>query len=82
MSYCRCGDDSDVYVYFGYSFEVYLAQGNPSCFELMQKHNINNHYFFETEQETLDFLLKIKGFGFLIPDRAIERLQREISKLV
>jgi uncharacterized protein YxeA len=79
MSYCRCGDDSDVYVYCGRMFNIHLAQGDEKCYELMKQNNVRPEYYFETEKETLSYLLNLKQLGFRIPDRAIERLQREIS---
>jgi hypothetical protein len=79
MSYCRCGNDSDVYVYCGTKFSVNFAQGKDSCAELMKIHNVDFQYYFETEKETLDFLLYARSLGFVVPDRAIERLQNEIA---
>ena len=62
MSFCRFGADSDVYCFYhteGY-YEVW------SCGE---------DYYFETAQETIAFLRKIKEEGEKVPDYVFKELE-------
>lgn len=79
MSYCRCGDDSDVYVWSGNIFNITLCAGKPEVAEIMEKNNLEWMYHFSSGKETLSQLLKLSLLGLKIPNRAILRLQREMK---
>ena len=62
MSFCRFGDDSDVYCFYhvGGHYEVW-AQGEE-------------HYF-QAAQEVIHFLEKLRAHGEKVPDYAFEQLE-------
>jgi hypothetical protein len=78
MAYCRCENDSDVYVWAGRYFEVHFCEGVPGVTERMKGMNLHSTSF-ETAEETLDYLLKIRKLGFKVPERSTERLKYEIG---
>ena len=81
MSYCRCGDDSDVYVWAGDQYCVTLCAGKEHVSDLMEQHNLEYIADYDTAEEVVEVLLKLKSLGLEIPNRAIERLQNEIEEL-
>lgn len=64
MSYCRIGEDSDVYV-------IRDMSGMLQCFC-----NLVMNYH-EREEEMISHLLIHRSFGHKVPQRAIDRLQAE-----
>jgi hypothetical protein len=78
MAYCRCRDDSDVYVWCGWRYEVNFCEGKDGITEKLLEHNLHSTSF-ETPEETLDYLLKIRKLGFKVPERSTERLKYEIG---
>lgn len=67
MSYCRIGDDSDVYVICSSKYEITVL-GNKL------------HYVRDTPQEALDVLESLTKIGYKVPQYATARLQKEIEK--
>jgi hypothetical protein len=66
MSYCRIGDDSDVYVLWGGCFEIHLLNAEAS-------------FTVDTRQEVLLVLEVLSKLGYKIPSRAIKRLKEELK---
>jgi hypothetical protein len=62
MSFCRFGPDSDVYCF-------YHAEGHYEVWSRGEDH------YFETAQETITFLRKIKEEGEKVPDYVFEELE-------
>jgi hypothetical protein len=80
MSYCRCGDDSDIYMYCdGRGMAIHLAVGDDRVAELMEKHGLAENYFFKTKHFTLLFIGAMSLCGFVIPQGAMDRLKQEID---
>lgn len=67
MSYCRCGPDSDVYMYgsFHGQFAVHLKSGET--------------YILNSSKEALMCLQDLKRSGVKVPASAINRLKKEIK---
>lgn len=66
MSYCRIGEDSDVYVIrTGDFFQITLTGGAI--------------WSLGTSQEALDLLRIVQKAGYTVPDRAMTRLQAQIN---
>jgi hypothetical protein len=78
MAYCRCENDSDVYVWAGRVFEVHFCEGVEGVTKRLLENNLHSTSF-ETAEETLDYLLKIRKLGFKVPERSTERLKYEIG---
>lgn len=73
MSYCRAnGKDSDVYVIATRLPEMDV----PGWWCCGCKHEEN---FFLTRERTIEHLLKHREEGDKVPERAFERLRREIA---
>ncbi len=68
MSYCRFGDDSDVYMYPN-------TDGTIDCCACRLG---GGRY---TIAEALDHLEEHQGVGHVVPQHAIDRLKREIEHL-
>ena len=67
MSYCRIGDDSDVYLILtGPGFVCNLRNGHTA-------------WIANTREEVLNNLVSMKTRGYKIPQTAIEQLKREIA---
>lgn len=65
MSYCRPGEDSDLYIYTnGYRIFVYGDREHKS-------------FDVGSEQAVLDYLAELAKGGALVPQRAIDRLTAE-----
>lgn len=67
MSYCRAGDDSDVYAYksiYG-GWEVHHKDGYIHCVSQEQFRNV---------------LKALREAGQIVPQRAIDRIEREIGE--
>jgi hypothetical protein len=79
MSYCRCGDDSDVYVWVGNVYCIILCIGKYHVDKIMKDNNLEHMYYCDTAEETLNKLLKLSLLELTVPNRAITRLQREIK---
>lgn len=74
MSYCRCGEDSDVYAYCGGPRHYMIHVGDP--------HGENPRSY--TERSLAKFrerLIALRAEGLLVPQRAIDRCDREMPKL-
>lgn len=69
MSYCRWGEDSDVYVYHS---DGYVCS---SC-KMAEGKDIR----LETPIQLLAHLVRHRKEGHLVPDAAIERLQRDVKR--
>lgn len=74
MSYCRRGDDSDVY--------VFQWQGQPGilCFECLLCVNHEGHcedWRGQSPQEMIEHLGKHRASGHMVPNRAFKRLRAE-----
>lgn len=78
MSYCRCGNDSDVYLYAsgdgsgGYIYCFHIGFNAP------EKHKGANFYV-KTAEEALKKLIDLKADGLKVPKSAITRLKNEMS---
>lgn len=70
MSYCRMGEDSDVYI-------IYNIQGYYEC--VACKLGDKTHYTCDIPQDMLDHLLVHNRAGHKVPDRAIDRLVGEFK---
>lgn len=82
MSYCRCSDESDLYVYGSPEggITVSFANGKDSVVELLDKHNLNHDgYYFKTKFFTSLFLAALSLAGFKVPERVFKRLKEEID---
>jgi len=80
MSYCRCGEGSEVYVYGGATkYEVHFGVGMPDVEKKLARERIEPHKSFDTLQETYDFLVSIQQLGFEVPDYAFERMEEELD---
>ena len=67
MSYCRCGDDSDLYIYrssLGYSVCPHVKIGLETM-------------FFEELSDLLLYVTNLKKLGVKVPDRVFERIENE-----
>ncbi len=73
MSYCRCGSDSDVYMYASFDGNYTIHLGNAS------KVNPGETFIVKTAQEALDFLKQLKKSGVKVPPYALTRLRKEIK---
>lgn len=80
MSYCRNnGVDSDVYVInSGKKWECLGCPRAPRVNH--QMFNVKGWVSFETRQGILDHLLEHRRLGDKVPNRALERLRREIRE--
>lgn len=78
MSYCRCSDTCDLYLLHigrvGYQFWL---SNNDEVRERMKKYNVQDRAV-NTAKEALTFAKELKGYGFKIPDHAIQRLEAEV----
>ena len=72
MSYCRCGDDSDVYVY------ACMSGGYDVLFSRSCSHKGDMHV--GTATECRDFLVAVST-QVKVPQSAIDRLNEEIAEL-
>lgn len=66
MSYARIGFDSDVYV-------IHSVFGGMLCY-------CNGEVGPMTRQEMVEHLLEHRAEGWVVPQRALDRLYREIAK--
>lgn len=73
MSYCRWSINSDVYVFSN------IMGGYTICIS-SQTYNGPETIQLKTNLETLDKLLELKIQGILVPQTAIDRLNREIEE--
>ena len=64
MSYCRTGEDSDIYVY----------RKRPN---LLVCHSETGSFEASTEQEMIEHLLLHRRRGQRVPERALDRLKAE-----
>ncbi len=72
MSYCRVGDDSDVYVLCtGDGWECHLPQKYWDEYP-------DRSLFSETRVGMLKKLLELQSKGLMVPERCINRLRNEI----
>ena len=76
MSYCRCGEDSDVYVLNTWNgIEVHVGH-----MPRPKKLGMAGDYFeYKTNGWCLRKLLKLREQGLKIPERALDRLREQIS---
>ncbi len=65
MSYCRIGEDSDVYIIHSDVYEITLTGGT--------------HFTRDTASEALSVLEILDKLGYKVPKRAITRLQNELA---
>jgi len=95
VSYCRfSSDDSNVYVFGSCEFlEIYVQASErlrdiPKDTPLDEwfKHYrpfphklAGKSYMCKTEQECFDKLLELRKSGILVPERALDRLRKEIA---
>ena len=79
MSYCRMGDDSNVYV-------IRNMLGTLECLACRisgepKEDGLRYGYFaVDLEDEMIEHLLEHRRQGWKVPERAIERLRREAGK--
>jgi hypothetical protein len=78
MAYCRCGEDSDVYVWCGRFYEIHFGEGIPGVTEKMKQTGFHDQSF-EDGKQALEFMEKVKDAGFKIPEHALERLKWELG---
>lgn len=71
MSYCRFGDDSDVYVY-------YACKGLCCCMCFLNSDREDEH--FHKRSEMINHLKQHKKRGHKVPPRAMKRLKEEIAE--
>jgi len=85
MSYCRCGDDSDVYVY-----NTWVSDDVPEGDTVIMIHVCytakpidigiaGTQYTYKTDGWALNRLLKLREMGLKVPRRALKRLRQQIS---
>ncbi len=68
MSYCRTGEDSD----------VYLIKSGKDCWSLWWgRHNICTNIY--SLKGVLEALHSIKELGYKVPQRAFDRVERELN---
>lgn len=68
MSYCRFGEDSDVYlIRSSAGYECMLSDGRTG-------------FLVETQKAALAALLGLRSDGLKVPQSAIDRLKREIAE--
>jgi hypothetical protein len=72
MSYCRVGEDSDVYVIAIHDRVTRKAAWECFCQERSAQ--------FDTHQKILEHLLCHRQKGDRVPEHALERLRREIAE--
>jgi len=74
MSYCRFGEDSDLYIYKSIqSGDIVVHVGYR---ETGEHHPLQGEvYQFSGRGDALDFVNTLKNDGYKVPDRAIERLK-------
>lgn len=70
MAYARMGDDSDVYVWLGRGWEC------SGCRLVSGK---RKWFYTEDRQAMINHLHAHREAGHLVPQRAIDRLQRELD---
>lgn len=80
MSYCRCSDTNDVYVWCGIKYQVHLCMGKKEVLDRAFTFGVELDESFETAKETFDYLIKLRKLGFKIPQYAISRLQQEFTQ--
>lgn len=68
MSYCRYGEDSDVYLIRSSAGYECMVSGGQTGFMV------------KTPEEALWKLLALRKDGLKVPQRAIDRLEREITE--
>ena len=73
MSYCRCGSDSDVYMYASFDGKYTIHLGNAS------KVNPCETFIVDTAKEALDFLKQLRKDGVKVPSYALTRLRKDIK---
>jgi archaellum biogenesis ATPase FlaH len=73
MSYCRIGNDSDVYV-------LGNGDGGIQCMCCRLLENWYDSFTCSTEQEMLEHLEQHKSVGHKVPRYAINRLRRETKQ--
>lgn len=76
MAYCRCGPDSDVYLFAS------IANGK-SVFYAYISNEVDyspDYALLESPLDALKYLLKLRHVGLKVPDSAINRLEEEIPK--
>ena len=78
ISYCRFSDTSDVYCYCGSDYTIHLAMGVDRVINLVNEHDLEDSYYFESIEETSEKLKELKRLGLQVPDYAIEELEYEI----
>lgn len=74
MSYCRCGSDSDVYMYSSYfdgKYTIHLSNGSEVT--------PGKTFIVKTAQEALDFLEQLKKDGVKVPPYTLIRLKKKLS---
>jgi hypothetical protein len=80
MSYCRCGEDSDVYVYGsvlgGWTIHIAADISIESSSIPLGTRQLNP----QTRGEAIDLLLELRKLGLKVPERAIARFRREIGE--
>ena len=74
MSYCRFGEDSDVYVYPSIRDDVDVIVCYRCCLSL------DSDSVFHGPEAALGHLRMHQMMGDEVPDHAIERLQKEIEE--
>ncbi|MDP4224756.1 MAG: hypothetical protein Q8910_00100 [Bacteroidota bacterium] len=73
MSYCRTGDDSDVYMHQHFNGMIECAGCKIYGFSYKDTE-------FDTPQEALNHLIEHQKVGHKVPLYAIKRLEREIKE--
>ena len=74
MSYCRCGKDSDVYCYgTGHGWEVIVA----NSVAIDESKRYTSH---DTRTSVAKWLLDLRDMGLKVPQRALDRLLREMKE--
>ena len=71
MSYCRIGQDSDVYLYasgVGFSFHFGLPDAGG-----------NFHFHTDNAADALGKLYEVRNSGMSVPQYAIDRLKAEVT---
>ena len=78
MSYCRRGEDSDVYIVStGYGYECVNCLLKPRYNSAVNMANSHLSTVCQTQDHMLIHIKKHQRAGHLVPERAIKRLQTE-----
>ena len=81
MAYCRCGDNSDLYVYGGIlGYDVIFCVGKKDVELKIKELQYNSSIFIKDVRSLLDYLTLLQDQGFKIPAHTFERIEKELKE--